>query len=102
MPAKQFVAHWKAEKAHLLRRALEPGSLVAEQLAALALSDTQRVQLERALDTLLSDTLYTLLLGLDGCAEIGGEQQTYSITDESGAMLGSLESEAYEQFHGDA
>lgn len=55
-----------------------------------------------ALDNTLTDVFYTLLLGLDGCAQIGGEQQTFQIRDEARNLIsqdGDLEAEAYEQFH---
>ncbi|KWT68142.1 hypothetical protein APV28_3336 [Comamonas testosteroni] len=46
--------------------------------------------------------MYTLLLGLDGAASIGGEQQTYTLHDEDGNLIsdgGELEAAAWEAFH---
>ncbi|CUR47581.1 hypothetical protein BN2364_3140 [Alloalcanivorax xenomutans] len=55
------------------------------------------------MDVALTDVFYTLLLGLDGSAGIGGIQEAYTIRDEQGNTLsgnGELEAAAYEQFHG--
>jgi hypothetical protein len=55
-----------------------------------------------ALDTALIDVLYTLLLGLDGSAQIGGVQEVFQIRDEAGNLIsncGEIEAAAYEQFH---
>jgi hypothetical protein len=43
------------------------------------------------------------LLGLDGCASLGGVQQDYHIRDESGNVIctgdGTIEELAYVSFH---
>lgn len=47
---------------------------------------------------------WTILLGLDGEASIGGIQQSYKIVDESGCEIsncGEIEEYAYEYFHED-
>jgi hypothetical protein len=72
------------------------------QLHEFGLSKEQERKLWVALDNTLTDVFYTLLLGLGGCAQIGGEQQTFQIRDEAGNLIsqdGDLESEAYEQFY---
>ncbi|WP_415894371.1 hypothetical protein ACMXYN_08415 [Neptuniibacter sp. PT8_73] len=49
----------------------------------------------------LTDSLYTVLLGLEGCASISKYQETYKLFNESGEELtGEIESVAWEQFHG--
>ena len=63
------------------------------------------MQLWGALDAALTDILYTLLLGLDGSAQLGGVQETFRIYDEAGSLIsdcGDLEAAAYEQFHSGA
>lgn len=52
------------------------------------------------LDDSLTDALYTILLGLDGCALIGKHQIDYKLQDESGCELtGELEGLAYEALY---
>ncbi len=52
----------------------------------------------------LTDTFYTILLGLDGSASLGGIQQSYHIRDERGDVVctgdGAIEGLAYTHFHG--
>ena len=64
----------------------------------------QLTQLRRVIDAALTDTMYGLLLGLDGEASIGSDQRTYRIFDEENerfiASPGEIEAAAYECFHG--
>jgi hypothetical protein len=81
----------------------DSGSAVATEIDRLRLSPAQAAGLHRALDLALADTMYTLLLGLDGCAAIGGRQETYALFAETGERLsgdGELEAAAWEVFHG--
>lgn len=103
MTPKSFVTNWVELKAELLESfADEHGNTaVAKQIAEMNLSEIQRWQLRQVLDGVLRDTMYTLLLGLDGCTSIGSVQQVYTILDGNGTIInsgGSLESEAWLQF----
>jgi hypothetical protein len=102
MNAEEFVACWKREKEALLRDFLdEKTTAVAIQIAELNLTPEQFHQLTRVLDAVLTDTMYTLLLGLDGSASIGDVQQTYRIRGEDGQLIsdcGDIEAEAGRQF----
>ena len=105
MNARDFVTAWRLEKECLMTAftGSDSTNLVAEQIRALHLSDAQTQQLTTVIDGLLTDTLYTLLLGLDGSTSIGGAQQTYRIYGEDGELIsasGKIEAEAYEAFHG--
>jgi len=105
MDAQAFVAGWKHEKTSYIQM-LKHGDLQAsQQVAALNLTPTQTEQLWSLLDTVLTDTMYTLLLGLDGAANIGGVQQNFQLIAESGKVVstnGELEAEAFAQFHAHA
>jgi len=103
MDAKTFVKHWKEEKESLVREYLNHNSEseVALKIKEMELSSEQLVQLRDIVDEILSDTFYTLLLGLDGAASIGGLQEEFIIYDEEGSLVasgGELEAEAYEHF----
>lgn len=79
----------------------ESTSVVAAQVRAMNLTSAQLEQLRGMVDMLLTDTMYTLLLGLDGEASIGGVQQRYDLRSESGTVIsGKIEEEAWRQFHG--
>ena len=66
------------------------------------LSDSQRKSVHAALGTTLADAFYTILLGVDGAAALGGLQQSYRIEDEGGNVIsagdGDLEAAAFEVF----
>jgi hypothetical protein len=65
------------------------------------LDETQMEILQNVVDGVLTDAIYTLLLGLDGAASIGGVQECYDLRDESGGKItgdGELESAAFTHF----
>lgn len=102
MDAQQFVALWKAEKCLVLQELRLGTGAAAQQFRALGLDAGQSRQLWDAMDIALTDVFYTLLLGLDGAASIGGEQHDYQLREEGGTLIsgaGEIEAEAFEQFH---
>ena len=107
MDAKTFAANWAKQKDELIDEFLSPESKcrVQELVDGLKLDSKQLTQLRAVLDAALTDTMYGLLLGLDGEASIGGDQRTYRIMDADNEELiadeGELEAAAYESFHGD-
>lgn len=104
MNAAQFVGHWNDLKQEMLDAFMGAGAttLVAGQVEAMGLSAEQRNQLRAVLDGVLRDTMYTLLLGLDGAASIGRDQQKFTILDDGGNVVGPIEEEAWKCFHGTA
>lgn len=102
MDADAFVAKWYAEKEQLLAAAWAPGTESAARITAMALSPAQAQQLREMLDVFATDAMYTLLLGLDGSAALGGDQRHYTVLDEDGSVIaeeGDLEAAAYAWFH---
>jgi hypothetical protein len=73
-------------------------------ISKLDLPKEKKDLLYEIIDTALTDTFYTLLLALDGCAAIGssGMQQMYKIITEDDVLIsecGDLEAAAYTWFH---
>ena len=104
MTLEQFVDCFAKERTELLSVYLTPssGSQVAADITALQLSDEQASVMRRIVGGILTDSFYTVLLGLDGAASIGGRQETYDLRAEDGTPLtgsGELEALAYERFH---
>jgi len=102
MTPAEFVAYWRTEKDVLLDLFVRAGSetLVSQKISSMGLSIQQTIALREVLNLLLNDTFYTLLLGLDGAASIGGVQHSYQVLDEDGLLIcgdGSVETEAYAQ-----
>ncbi|HEX8312868.1 MAG TPA: hypothetical protein VF614_16210 [Chthoniobacteraceae bacterium] len=106
MTPEEFVQCFRRTKDELLSVYFDAssGSATATQLAALARSQEEVAALQQIVSTVLTDAFYTALLGLDGCASLGGVQQSYRIQDEHGAELctgdGTIEALAHDYFHG--
>ena len=106
MTPEEFVQCLRREHQQLLGSYLNAASdsEVAHRLRELGLSTDQLSALRGILSTVLTDAFYTILLGLDGCAALGGVQQGYRIHDEHGLELcrgdGTLEGLAFTYFHG--
>lgn len=104
MDLREFVIGFRNERDAMLAiyAAPEPSTYVGTLLREADLDDAQREKVIAALGQALTDTFYTILLGLDGCASIGGVQQGYRIQDESGTTIsvgnGELEAVAFEEF----
>jgi hypothetical protein len=104
MNAEEFVASWRREKDNLLAQFTDPASesAAARLLHRLPLNQDQRQLLAQGLDAVLTDTFYTLLMGLDGAASIGGVQESFQLVTGSGSAVaapGELEASAWKHFH---
>ncbi|MNJ97949.1 hypothetical protein D3C87_157060 [compost metagenome] len=104
MDAKEFVGNWNALRGELLETfmAADGGSAVAAKVRALGLSAEQLAGVRGVLDVALRDTMYALLLGLDGAASIGDSQEQFTIAGEDGVVIEDIEAEAWDGFHGDS
>lgn len=107
MTPAEFVRHWRMEKDGLLELFMsKTGETSASQkLASMSLSEQQTIALREVLNLALTDTFYTLLVGLDGAASIGGVKHSYRVLDEDGRLLcgdGRVEAEAYAQLQADS
>lgn len=104
MTPEEFVSCVAREKDDLLAMFMDPdsGSVAAAQIAALGLNSEQTANLKKAMDGVLTDAYYSLLLALDGAGSLGGQQRDYELRDEDGTLLskGELEGPAWERFHG--
>lgn len=103
MNGAEFVGHWHALRLELGQTFMDTasGSEVAARIGALGLSPEQSGQLKGILDMVLRDTMYTLLLGLEGEAGLGPCQQRFTVLDEDGHAIEAIEEEAWKCFHGD-
>lgn len=100
MTAAEFVSNWVELKSELLQAFLEEESEVALLIQSMDLNPSQTDTLKQVVDGILRDTMYSLLLGLDGAASIGSSQQPYTISDENGKVIsqqGDIEEQAWIQ-----
>lgn len=104
MDAKEFVGNWNSLQGELLETfmAADGGSAVAAKVRGLGLSAAQLEGVREVLDLALRDTMYALLLGLDGAGRIGDSQEQFTIAGEDGVVIEDIEAEAWECFHGDS
>ncbi len=105
MATREFVEACKRERDALLAvyADLNSGSAVGAHLDAAQLTPQQRAEVIAALDIALTDTFYTLLMGLAGTGSLGGSQQAYSLSDEHARPItpsgdDDLEAMAFEIF----
>lgn len=102
MNTEEFVKAFYVEKQDFLKEYLSENSEteVGQLIKSLNLTDQQTEIMKKVLDTSFTDIFYTILLGLGGCASIGGIQEMYDLKDEKGNQLnGEIEGYAYEYFH---
>jgi hypothetical protein len=103
MNADDFARHCRAEKNALLESYFDEttDTEVGAKIRDLHLDEPKLAALRQILDGVLTDAFYTLLLGLDGAASIGGTQQRFDLRDESGEKIsgdGDLEAAAFTHF----
>lgn len=104
MTAKEFVELFYIEKDETLKLYFEKmnNTQVGCEIQKLGLNQDQMEKMKSIIDTVLIDTFYTILLGLDGESSIGNVQQTYKVYDENDCLIsecGELEEYAYEYFY---
>jgi len=106
MTAEEFVKNFYLQKLNILNSSFDTQSeyrtLVSTKIEELNLDEIETEKLKKIISYLLDDTLYTILLGLDGSASIGNLQETFNIYDEENNLIsecGDLESNAYEYFN---
>ena len=106
MTTEEFVKNFYQEKENILNSCFDRESayrtLVSVKIEQLNLAFEQNEKFKEVISDLLTDTFYTILLGLDGSASIGDSQQSFKIFDEDDNLIsenGDLEGLAYEYFH---
>ncbi len=103
MTPREFVELFYKNKTDYLNQCLDENSgfWISEKLKSLNLNDEQKEVMATVIDDILTDTYYTILFGIDGCAQIGGSQHMYKLYDEDGNLLtegGEIEGYAWEFF----
>lgn len=102
MNTKEFVKAFYSEKQNFLEEYLSEKSEteVGELIKSLNLTEQQTEIMKKVLNSSFTDIFYTILLGLDGSASIGGTQELYDLKDGNGNQLsGEIEGYAYEYFY---
>ncbi|MBO0590482.1 hypothetical protein I2486_03590 [Cellulophaga sp. E16_2] len=102
MNTEEFVQGFYKEKQDIIKEYLsrKPTTSVGALIKSLNLSDHQTKIMEEIINNTCTDIYYSILLGLEGSAAIGGVQQRYDLKDSSGNQLndGDIGGYAYEYF----
>lgn len=103
MTADEFVKGFYLERQSLIDIYFNSNSRtdVSELIKSLNLDEKGTERLRQILNNSLRDAFYTVLLGLDGEANIGDKQILYKVFDEGNNELtgGKIEIAAYEYFY---
>lgn len=103
MTVDEFVKGFYLERQTLIETSFDENSNteVSTLIKSLNLDSKQTERLRQILGGILRDSLYTILLGLDGEASIGDKQTVYKLFDEENNELtgGEIEATAYQYFH---
>jgi hypothetical protein len=104
MTEKEFVELLFNEKNEMLKMYFNSPQVTAVglEIDKLGLTKEQTNSMKSIVNSIITDVMYTILLGLDGEASIGNVQQAYELIDESGYELtgsGVISDFAYEYFH---
>ena len=101
MNTEEFVKAFYSEKQDFLNEYLSEKSEteVGQLIKSLDLTEKQTEIMKKVLNVSFTDIFYSILLGLDGSASIGGIQEMYDLKDENGNQLsGEIEGYAYKYF----
>lgn len=105
MTAEDFVLNFYKERQEIINNSFdfrkELRSYVSTKIQDLNLDEEQTEKFKHIISTLLTDTFYQILLGLDGSTSIGNNQEIYKIIVENDLIIsecGDIEGEAYEIF----
>ena len=103
MNGEEFVKLCYQEKENILNEYFSENSstAVAKKVKDLMRAGVDKDDLYKLIDSVMTDTYYTLLLGLDGAASLGGKQVSYKIYDEKETLLnkcGEIEEHAFTYF----
>lgn len=105
MNPEEFAKEFRMLKDDLVNSYFSKGGKASriQMLNDAGLSEEQIKEVGKLFNDGLTDALYTVLLGLDGCAAMSKEQNNYVLKDEEGNLIagnGELEICAWEAFHG--
>ena len=101
MTPRDFVKEFYQFKQSYVASVAQSGSQANALFQKMKLSEAQQALGAELLETVITDVLYTVLLGLDGAAQIGIKQVNYTVLDECNNRIcgdGEVEELAYELF----
>jgi len=100
MTAEEFVKNCYKEKENMQKIYFdkETEKYVGEQIKNIVSKGVSYEEVKELIDSVMNETFYTMLLGLDGETTLGDVQMQYKLFDENDILIEGIESSAYDTF----
>lgn len=100
MTAEEFVKNCYKEKENMLKIYFdkEKETYVGEQIKNIVSKGIPNEEVKELIDSVMNETFYTMLLGLDGETSLGDAQMQYKLFYENDNLIEGIESSAYDIF----
>ena len=100
MIAEEFVKNCYKEKENMQKIYFdrEKETYVGEQIKNIVSKGISYEEVKELIDSVMNETIYTILLGLDGETSLGDTQIQYKLFDENDNLIEGIESSAYDTF----
>lgn len=100
MSAEEFVKNCYKEKENMQKIYFDKDkeTYVGEQIKNIVSKGISTDEIKELIDSVMNETFYTMLLGLDGETSLGNVQTQYKLFDENDNLIEGIESSAYDIF----
>lgn len=100
MTAEEFVKNCYKEKENMQKIYFgkEKETYVGEQIKNIVSKGVSYEEVKELIDSVMNETFYTMLLGLDGETSLGDAQMQYKLFDENDNLIEGIEENAYDIF----
>lgn len=100
MTAEEFVKNCYKEKENMQKIYFDKDkeTYVGEQIKSIVSKGVSYEEVKELIDSVMNETIYTMLLGLDGETSLGDAQMQYKLFDENANLIEGIESSAYDIF----
>lgn len=100
MTAEEFVKNCYKEKENMQKIYFdkEKETYVGDQIKNIVSKGISYEEVKELIDSVMNETIYTMLLGLDGETALGDVQMQYKLFDENDNLIEGIESSAYDIF----
>ena len=100
MTAEEFVKNCYKEKENMQKIYFDKDkeTYVGEQIKNIISKGVSTDEVKELIDSVMNESFYTMLLGLDGETSLGDVQMQYKLFDENNNLIKGIESTAYDIF----
>lgn len=100
MTAEEFVKNCYKEKENMQKIYFdkEKETYVGEQIKNIVSKGISNEEVKELIDSVMNETFYTMLLGLDGETSLGDVQMQYKLYDDKDNLIEGIENSAYDVF----